>query len=97
MTDRGILTNFDATTGEVHYRERLPGPSSFKASPVGVNGKLYLSSEAGDVFVVRMGPTFELLSTNKLEDAVFIATPAISDGEIVLRSHDSLYLISEAD
>ncbi len=95
LTDRGILTNFDATTGEVHYRERLPGPSSFKASPVGVNGKLYFSSEAGDVFVVKMGPTFELLSTNTLEDAVFISTPAVSDGEIVLRSHDSLYLISD--
>ena len=97
LTDRGILTNLDATTGVVNYRERLPGPSSFKASPVGVNGKLYLSSEDGRVFVVKMGPTFELLATNTLEDAVFIATPAISGGEIFLRSHDSLYRISELD
>ena len=97
LTDRGILTNLDATTGAVHYRERLPGPASFKSSPVGVNGKLYLSSEDGRVFVVRMGPTFELLATNTLEDAVFIATPAISGGEIFLRSHDSLYRIGELD
>lgn len=97
LTDRGILTNLDATTGAMHYRERLPGPASFKSSPVGVNGKLYLSSEDGRVFVVRMGPTFELLATNTLEDAVFIATPAISGGEIFLRSHDSLYRIGELD
>ena len=47
LTDSGILTNLDAATGEIHYRERLPGASNFKASPVGVNGKLYLVSEEG--------------------------------------------------
>jgi|TARA_B100001971_G_C18247728_1_gene575630 outer membrane protein assembly factor BamB len=97
LTDSGILTNFDAATGAVHYRQRLPGPSNFKASPVGANGKLYLSSEEGQVFVVKMGPEFELLATNTLEEAVFIATPAIIDGEIILRSQDGLYRIDDAD
>ena len=97
LTDTGVLTNFDSTTGEVHYRQRLPGPSNFKASPVGVNGKLYLASEEGQVFVVKMGATFELLATNAVEDATFIATPAIIDGEIFLRSQDRLYCISAAD
>ena len=97
LTDGGVLTNFNATTGEVHYRQRLPGAANFKASPVGVNGKLYLSSEEGNVFVVKMGPEFELLATNTLEDAVFIATPAIADGEIFLRSQNSLYRISDAN
>ena len=97
LNDRGILTNLDATTGELNYRQRLPGPSRFISSPVGVNGKLYLSTEDGRVFVVKMGPRFELLATNTLKDAVFMATPAIADGAIVLRSHDSLYLISGAD
>ena len=96
LTDGGVLTNFNATTGDVHYRERLPGPSNFKASPVGVNGKLYLASEEGQVFVVRMGPVYELLATNSLEEATFIATPAIVDGEIVLRSQSVLYCISTA-
>jgi len=94
LTDGGVLTNFDAATGAVHYRERLPGPSNFKASPVGVNGKLYLASEEGRVFVIKMGPEFEVLATNTIEDAVFITTPAIVDGEIFLRSQDSLYCIS---
>jgi len=94
LTDGGVLTNFDAATGAVHYRERLPGPSNFKASPVGVNGKLYLASEEGRVFVVKMGPEFEVLAINAIEGATFITTPAIVDGEIFLRSQDSLYCIS---
>ena len=97
LTDGGVLTNFDAETGAVHYRERLPGPSNFKASPIGVNGKLYLSSEEGQVFVVKMGPDFELLATNTLDDAAFIATPALAGGEIILRSRDSLYSIGGVD
>jgi outer membrane protein assembly factor BamB len=97
LTDNGILTNFNARTGEVRYRQRLPGAANFKASPVGVNGKLYLSSEEGKVFVVKMGPEFELLATNALEDAIFIATPAITDGEIVLRSQTRLYRIGDAN
>ena len=96
LTDTGVLTNFNATTGEVHYRQRLPGPSNFKASPVGVNGKIYLSSEEGQVFVVKMSSEFELLATNTLEDATFIATPAIVGSEIFLRSQNSLYCISKA-
>ena len=94
LTDRGVLTNFDATTGHVHYRERLPGPSNFKASPIGVNGRLYLASEEGRVFVVKMGSEFALLATNTLEDQMFIATPAIVDGEVFLRSQVALYCIS---
>ena len=97
LTDGGVLTNFNATTGKVHYRQRLPGPANFKASPVGVDGKLYLSSEEGQVFVVKMGPTFELLATNALDDATFIATPAIVDGAIFLRSQTRLYRINAAE
>jgi len=97
LTDSGILTNFDATTGALHYRQRLPGPSNFKASPVGANGKLYLSSEEGRVFVVKMGPEFELLATNVLDAAAFIASPAIVDGDIILRSQDGLYRIGDAE
>ena len=97
LTDTGVLTNFDAATGDIHYRQRLPGPSNFKASPVGVNGRLYLASEEGRVHVVKMGREFEVLATNRLDDAMFIATPAVVDGDIFLRSHDSLYSIGTAN
>jgi hypothetical protein len=58
-----------------------------------LGGKLYLASEEGHVFAVKMGPTFELLATNVLEDASFIATPAIVDGTMLLRSRTGLYKI----
>ena len=97
LTDTGILTNFDAATGDIHYRQRLPGPSNFKASPVGVNGRLYLASEEGRVHVVKMGREFEVLATNRLDNAMFIATPAVVDSDIFLRSQDSLYCIGTAN
>ena len=94
LTDSGMLSAFDAVTGRPHYlQQRLPKPYSFKASPVGVDGKLYLSSENDDVIVVRMGPRFEVLATNTLRVRRFTATPAIVDGEIYLRSEDTLLAI----
>ena len=62
-----------------------------------MNGRLYLASEEGRVHVVKMGREFEVLATNRLDDAMFIATPAVVDGDIFLRSHDSLYSIGTAN
>jgi outer membrane protein assembly factor BamB len=58
-----------------------------------VNGKLYLATEEGDVVVVKMGETYEVLATNTLEGQVFIGTPAIADGEIYLRGQNTLFCI----
>ena len=94
LTDTGMLSCFDATTGKPYYQQqRLPKPYSFKSSPVGVNDKLYLASENADVIVVRMGEKFEVLATNTIQDQMFIATPAIVDGEIYLRGQNTLFAI----
>ena len=94
LTDTGMLSCFDAKTGKPYYQqERLPKPYSFKSSPVGANGKLYLASENDDVIVVRMGEKFEVLATNTLKDQMFIGTPAIVDGEIYLRGQNTLFSI----
>jgi len=94
LTDTGMLSCFDARTGKPYYlQERLPKPYSFKSSPVGANGKLYLASENDDVIVVRMGDKFEVLATNTLTDQTFIGTPAILDGEIYLRGQNTLFCI----
>ena len=94
LTDTGMLSAFDAKTGTPYYQQmRLPRPYNFKSSPVGANGKLYLASENGDVIVVKMGRTFEVLATSTLQDQVFIATPAIVDGEIYLRGENTLFCI----
>jgi outer membrane protein assembly factor BamB len=94
LTDNGLLSCFDARTGTPHYQQvRLPNPYSFKASPVGANGKLYLATEEEDVVVVRMGDTFEVLATNTMEGHSFIASPVIVDGDIYLRSRTHLFRI----
>ena len=91
-SDNGIFTAYNARTGERVYQERLP--TSFSASPVAADGKIYLASEDGDVFVVRAGPKYELLATNSMGEAL-MATPAISDGIIFLRSQGHVTAIAE--
>ena len=96
VTDNGMVSAFNARTGEPHYAQvRLPKSYNFKASPVGANGKLYLATEDGDVVILRMGDKFEVIATNSLADQVFIATPAIAAGELFLRGQNTLFCISE--
>jgi len=96
LTDNGMISCYNATTGEPYYhQQRLPKTYNFKASLVGANGKLYLSSEDEDVVVLRMGEKFEVLATNTMTDQMFVASPAISQGEIFLRSQNYLFCISE--
>ena len=96
LTDNGFVSCYNASTGAPYYQQtRLPKAYNFKSSPVGANGKLYLASENDDVIVLGMGETFEVLATNTIPDSVFIATPAIAEGEIFLRSQSHLYCISE--
>lgn len=95
LTDRGMISAFDAVSGKVHYsQQRLPGTYSFKASPVAANGKLYLASEQGDVIVLRMGTSYEVLAVNNMGDEMFVSSPIIHDGNLYLRSQDDLFCIS---
>ncbi len=96
LTDNGMMSCFDAKTGKPYYhQQRLPKPYNFKASPIGANGKLYLATEDGDVVILKMGEKYEVLATNTLQDQMFIASPVILNGEIFLRSQNSLFCISE--
>jgi len=96
VTDNGMISAFNALTGEPYYSQvRLPNSYNFKASPVAANGKLYLATEDSDVVVVKMGEKFEAIATNTLADQVFIATPVIAGGEIFLRGQNTLFCISE--
>ena len=62
LGNHGLFDAYDLTTGAEIYRQRLEhGGSGFSASPVAADGRIYLSSEDGDIFVVRSGRTFELL------------------------------------
>ena len=96
VTDNGMLSVFNATTGEPYYAQtRLPKSYNLKASPVGANGKLYLATEDGDVVVLKMGEKLEVIATNHLTDQIFIATPVIAAGELFLRGQNTLFCISQ--
>jgi outer membrane protein assembly factor BamB len=94
MTDRGILTCLDAKTGKVTYEGgRVPVPATFTASPVAFDGKILLTSEDGDTFVVKAGPVHEIIATNPLDEPVY-SSPAIADGMIFIRGEKNLYCIA---
>lgn len=90
--DAGILACYDARTGEKKYRERLAGNLGFTASPVAGDGKIFFTSEEGDVFVVKTGERYELLGRNTL-GGISMATPAISSGIIYFRTDEELIAI----
>jgi outer membrane protein assembly factor BamB len=96
-SNQGVLTAYDAKTGERAYQERLGGTgAAFTASPVASDGKIYLASEDGDVFVVKAGPKYELLSKNPVGE-VMMATPAISDGLLIVRTVSHLYAFGSTE
>lgn len=90
VSDGGIATCFDARTGAVHWSERLGG--DFSASPVFAEGRIYFQNEAGVGSVVRAGRTFELLAKNDLGERT-LASPAVTDGTLFLRSKSHLWRI----
>lgn len=88
--DIGVLTCADARTGERLWQTRLDG--IFFASPVAADGKVYLVSETGETLVLRAGRKPEILARNDLGER-FLASPAISKGQIFLRSDGTLFSI----
>ena len=92
-TDRGILTCIDAKTGEVKYEGgRIPIPATFTASPVAFEGKILMTSEDGDTFIIKAGPKHEVIGTNSVGEPVY-ASPAIADGRIYIRGEKNIYCI----
>lgn len=94
--DAGMLSCYGATDGERHYdRQRLTtSRSGFTASGVAADGKLYFTSEDGDVYVVKPGKTFEPPKKNVLGE-ICMATPAISEGVLYFRTQNHLIAIAE--
>jgi len=94
-SNNGVLTCYQAKTGERIYQQRIGDKGgAFTASPVAADGKLYLASEDGEVFVIKAGPKYELLATNPMGEVV-MATPAISDGMIIVRGLQHVFGIAE--
>ena len=92
LADNGVLSAYEAKTGERVYQQRIP--SSFSASPVAADGRLYLASEDGDVFVVKAGRQYELLAKNVMGQPL-MATPAITQGMLIIRGENMIYALGE--
>ncbi len=91
--DNGVLTCWDARTGEQRYRQRLTAGVGYTASGVAADGKLYYPSEEGDVHVVKAGTTYELLAVNPLGETC-MASPAVSRGMLLFRTRSRLIAVA---
>ena len=90
VADSGIASCFEASSGKRYWMERLQGGHS--ASPVFADGNVYFVSDQGVTTLIRPGPEFEIVARNEIGEPV-TASPAISQGQIFLRSHKNLYCI----
>jgi outer membrane protein assembly factor BamB len=94
-SNNGIVTAVDAKTGKPHYsQQRLDGVPNMFASPVAARGRVYFPGREGATQVIKSGPTFEVLATNRLDDS-FDASPALVDNVLYLRGYKTLYAIAE--
>ena len=93
--DTGVLTCFDARTGEVKYSQKLsPSSEGYTASPVSDGRHVYFTSELGNVFVVPATDKFSVVASNPLGETC-LSTPAISDGALFFRTRDKVVAIGK--
>lgn len=90
LNNNGILTAYDANTGERIYRARVGGGGAFSASPVAADGKLFVASEDGDAFVIQTGREYGELGKYPMNE-VLMASPAISNGLLIVRTLGHLW------
>jgi len=89
----GIATTLDAQTGKVLKQARLTGAlEDYYASPIGVDGKVYIPSEHGKVVVLRATGDWEVLAINEFDSDIY-ATPAMGAGQMFIRTQNALYAI----
>jgi outer membrane protein assembly factor BamB len=90
----GVLSAFDAKSGEPHYQlQRIEGVPNVFASPVGADGRVIVLGQDGSAAVLKHGPAYEVLATNKLDDR-FDASPALVGNELYLRGYRYLYCVA---
>src|SRR5262245_37285468 len=95
VNDRGIMWCLDAKTGQEIYGQQRIKSGTYSGSPVLADDKIYVTNEDGLTTVVKAGPKFEVLAENALNDYC-LSSPAISDGQIFIRTAGELYCIGNA-
>src|SRR5436189_79033 len=88
------MSCLDLKTGkEIYSRQRLRS-GTYSGSPVVAEGKIYITNEDGVTVVVKAGPAFQVLAENDFDDYT-LSSPAISDGQIFIRTATHLYCIGK--
>lgn len=97
VKDGGIVTAYDAASGEQLYQKRVAAPGKYYASPVAANGHIYLASLAdGTITVLKAGAKMpEVVAKNPPLDERLGATPAIAGNTLYVRTAEHLYAFSE--
>lgn len=91
----GISACFDAKTGDTIWeKKRIRNLGKYYASPIAGDGKIYVTGENGYIVVLKQGPDVEVLAKNDMGGSI-IATPAIADGRLYVRTLTKLYCLSE--
>jgi outer membrane protein assembly factor BamB len=94
LNNNGVFDAYELDTGKEIYRQRLePVGSGFSASPVAADGRIYLTSEDGDVIVIAAGREFKKLGAFSMGELV-MATPALSEGVMYVRGVSTLFAIT---
>ena len=93
VSDKGIASGYDTTTGKRLWIERIG--RRYSASLVTAGSLIYFLSDDGDTKVVRAGKSFELVAENSLDETCY-ASPAISRGQLFIRSEKHLFCVDEA-
>lgn len=93
LTDNGIVTCLDPATGEVKYEGgRVPVPARFMGSPVAYAGYIALTSEDGDTYMLKAGPSHEIASRNSVGEPVY-SSLALANGRVYIRGDKHLFAI----
>ncbi len=95
LANDGRLTCYDAKAGAQVYQQRVGGGrAAFTASPVAADGRIYLSSEDGDVYVIKAGPAYENLALSSFGESI-MASPAISGDLLLVRTRSHLFALKD--
>jgi outer membrane protein assembly factor BamB len=92
IDDAGIATCLEAKSGATVWKARVGG--TYSASPIWAAGRVYFFDEEGETTVIEAGRAFKVLAENQLDDG-FMASPAVADRTLFLRTRTHLYAIAE--
>jgi outer membrane protein assembly factor BamB len=93
VSTNGVVTAFEAKTGKQFYQQRI-APGGWTSSPIGSDGRIYIGDEEGNLFVLKAGAEFEIAGKKDFGE-VLMATPAISQGMLVVRTQHHVWAIGK--